>query len=141
MMSGRARDGEVLPAPFLAPAGSQILSSSSSQLCPLTTQPSRGRTRTVMVTVGQNHCPAEQGFKKHLWNQHVLPEGRAPSAQAPHTHAPPGLHRPAVPPPQPQTRLSPAFVMPCPLHQQELIPVSPNVWDTTTVKGGGSGIQ
>lgn len=48
-----------LPTPLLAPAGSRILSSSSSQLCPLTAQPSRGRTRTVMVTVRQEHCPAQ----------------------------------------------------------------------------------
>lgn len=88
MMSGRVRDGEVLPVPFLAPAGSQILSSSSSQLCPLTTQPSRDRTRTVMVTVGQKHCPAQSRGSRNTCGINMCSMKGVPPAPRPPTSTP-----------------------------------------------------
>lgn len=50
--------------PLLAPAGSWILSSSSSQFCPLTTQPSRGRTRTSWSPLGRSTAQHRAGAQE-----------------------------------------------------------------------------
>lgn len=104
-VAGRARRGEVFPPLSFAPAGSQIPFSSSSQLCPLTAQPSRGRTRTVTVTVRQEHCPAQSRGSINTCGINTCSlKGllRSPRRPKP-TYSLLGLHCPAAPTHPPTT--------------------------------------